>query len=208
MNVLITGGARGLGYELSKQFDTVHVLDVALPKKPLAHVTYHQIDITNDTSVREVLEEIGALDILIHNAAVMLRGTMRCSPEEFDRVWNINVRAAWMLTRHASLSSNAVLVMINSRHGLQAVVDPGMYSFTKQCLSVLASHVRALGYCVKEAFLGPFDGGVSRTGYDADAYAQRDVLSVVDASLLVHKLIISPAQKLVFDNEKKKYFFE
>lgn len=55
------------------------------------------------TAVREVLERFGQIDILVNNAGINIRkDTLDYSPEEWDRVLDTNLKAAFFLTQEVA----------------------------------------------------------------------------------------------------------
>ncbi len=190
--VLITGGAAGLGHALCKSFEgDVHSIDVVDPQQPLEHVTYHTVSVC-DSALKEVLERVGSVDVLINNAGIMRReGVLDISFEDARLLFDVNVFGVWNVTRHTLLSTDAVVVFVNSRHGMRLEPDPAMYSLTKNMLSLLSEVFSQEGVRVKQAFLGPFEGGVSRHGHSAQGYAMRTLHSAEHVANLMRAFIDS-----------------
>jgi NAD(P)-dependent dehydrogenase (short-subunit alcohol dehydrogenase family) len=102
--VLITGAARGLGLEFGRHLLSSghHVLGLDLidadPGFPLIRA-----DVTEPHSVTEAVEaELGGLDVLVNNAAVVQiprRPFWEIPEDEWDRVMSVNVKGTWLVTR-------------------------------------------------------------------------------------------------------------
>ncbi len=119
---VVTGAARGIGraivLELLRQGRIVAGLDInAVQLEELVAVCKQQgyevitkcIDITNSEKLTEVLEELanqlGGIGILVNNAGITRDKLMiQMDDEDFDKVINVNLRAAFVATRIAARS--------------------------------------------------------------------------------------------------------
>jgi 3-oxoacyl-[acyl-carrier protein] reductase len=119
---VVTGAARGIGraivLELLKQGRIVAGLDLnavqleeleAICKQQGYEVITKCIDITNSEKLTEVLEELanqlGGIGILVNNAGITRDKLMiQMNDEDFDKVINVNLRAAFVATRVAARS--------------------------------------------------------------------------------------------------------
>jgi 2-keto-3-deoxy-L-fuconate dehydrogenase len=98
--VIITGGASGIGEAIAllflKQGAVVHVLDYATKTEVINGVHYHQCDVSNQTSVKGVINAIASdqsIDILVNNAGVAHIGNIESTQEEdMDRIYAINIK--------------------------------------------------------------------------------------------------------------------
>jgi NAD(P)-dependent dehydrogenase (short-subunit alcohol dehydrogenase family) len=119
-NILITGGARGLGAAFAeaacKAGGRVAIADIleqrgretaqALNEK--GHdVTFHRLDLAEPDSIAacadDVQSEFGGLDGLVNNGAIATgiggKTMLEIDPEEWDRVMQVNARGPWLMTR-------------------------------------------------------------------------------------------------------------
>lgn len=119
---VVTGAARGIGraivLELLKQGRIVAGLDIIadrlaelekVAKEAGFSVITKCLDITDTKQFTSVLEELasehGGIGILVNNAGVTRDGLiMRMSDEDFDKVIDVNLRAAFVAIRTAARS--------------------------------------------------------------------------------------------------------
>lgn len=126
---LVTGGTRGLGEAMADGLASAGANVVVLSRKEAeARATAERIqtergtkalglgaDVTSSADVDRVvaatLERFGAIDILINNAGINIRGPIdELSYEQFKQVHDINVDGLWLMSR-------AVVPHMKSRSG-------------------------------------------------------------------------------------------
>ncbi len=115
----ITGGAGGIASGLARGFAAAGARLVLVDRDPAvearadelrragAEVTTRTFDITDDEAVRaalaETLESTGRLDVVVNNAAIIVRKPfLEVSLEEWKRVMDINVTACFSVAQHAA----------------------------------------------------------------------------------------------------------
>jgi NAD(P)-dependent dehydrogenase (short-subunit alcohol dehydrogenase family) len=106
-------------------------------------------DVTDDDecgrAVAATVERFGALDALMNNVAVGDRaGLFEVSPERFDELMTINLKSAWLVTRHAVpvMPEGSAIVNVSSV-GARAR-GPGMvYTVAKAALESLTEGAAA-----------------------------------------------------------------
>jgi NAD(P)-dependent dehydrogenase (short-subunit alcohol dehydrogenase family) len=116
---LVTGGNRGLGLAfvrglaeagadvvfVSRDADRNAVAVAELAKEGL-EVAAFDVDITAEDGPRlavdGAVERLGGLDLLLNNAGLAIhRPALEISDDEWDRVFDVNTRSLWRLTRQA-----------------------------------------------------------------------------------------------------------
>ena len=145
-NVLITGGASGIGRlmaleSLKEGADKVIIWDIDEPKgKQLreesgqaGRIAVYRVDVANAAMIREVAQEVledhRRVDILINNAGIVVgKGFKDHEPDDISRTVSINIEGVMQTTR-AFLPSmiergSGHIVNIASAAGLMA--NPGM----------------------------------------------------------------------------------
>ena len=153
--VIITGTSRGIGFELVRQFaDAGHeVLALSRNDKPvmgleMPGVTAWPFDITNPKHIEEVAgwvsQQWGAVDILIHNAGLLLNKPFaETTVDEFRTVYEVNVFGVAALSRALVpfMGTHGHVVMVSSMGGVQGSAKfPGLaaYSSSKGAVITLA----------------------------------------------------------------------
>ncbi|MFC6673350.1 SDR family NAD(P)-dependent oxidoreductase [Marinobacterium aestuariivivens] len=135
--------------------------------------------------VAEAIEFCGGLDILVANAGMMAPGRLsELSLEAWDRLFDVNVRATWLLARAALPAlrlSRGNVVAISSMSGQNPHAGSGAYSASKAAMSMLcrqlAQEVAADGVRVNAVAPGmihtPLTDGIYR---DSEVTARRKTL--------------------------------
>jgi|ERR1700733_10852170 len=155
-NVLVTGAAQGIGFAVAKRFaeegasvfivDRVETAQMAaalekirrVAKSHKALIAGHRADISNEAAVDEAFKTavaaLGQIDILVNNAGIN-RGypSDQFPVEEFDRVLNVNLRAAFILSqltiRHF-LERKIPGVIVNNSSNHESQPKPGYIAYS------------------------------------------------------------------------------
>jgi NAD(P)-dependent dehydrogenase (short-subunit alcohol dehydrogenase family) len=108
-HALVTGGASGIGEatvkELVRAGAFVWIADInvtaaeSLAEKVGSASTLH-LDVTSRESIAAAAAKLDRLDILVNNAGIGLVGSIETTePEDFDRLFDVNVRSVYLVTR-------------------------------------------------------------------------------------------------------------
>ena len=94
------------------------------------------LDITDPQAVAEALDRAGPLDVLVNSAGLARHGpALETTPEDFDAVIGVNLRAAYFLAREAARGmagrGGGVILQISSQMGHVGGWDRSVYCATK-----------------------------------------------------------------------------
>ena len=108
-HALVTGGASGIGEatvkELARAGAFVWIADINVTAAETLADTVGSakaihLDVTSSESIAAAVAHISRLDILVNNAGIGHVGSIEhTEPEDFDRLFNVNVRSVYLVTR-------------------------------------------------------------------------------------------------------------
>ncbi|MEW5814042.1 MAG: SDR family oxidoreductase [Spirochaetota bacterium] len=151
--VLVTGAGTGIGQEIALEFAkqgasvavhyahsekgaTTLVKEITkLDRKVKAFKTdMASIDQINTLS-RQAVDFLGGLDVLVNNAGITMNIPFEnVTPEQFDLLYQVNVRGQFFLTQKTLsdlITSHGVIINITSIHAFQGYTDHSVYAGTK-----------------------------------------------------------------------------
>jgi NAD(P)-dependent dehydrogenase (short-subunit alcohol dehydrogenase family) len=155
-SVIVTGAAKGIGAGIAEAFaGGGWAVGAAARDKAALEQTAKRIggtivtlagDVTdratNDAAVKLAVDRFGGLDAAVGNAGVVIAKLIDDStPEEFDRIFAVNVKALMYLAQaaHKALAkSRGSLTVIASKTGLVAQRNSPLYCATKGAAIQLA----------------------------------------------------------------------
>ena len=143
-SALVTGGASGIGEQTSRVLAgagaKVIIVDIDQAKAAalaaeLPGASYRIFDITDEAAVRQGFEGLEHLDILINNAGIgLVGGVEETEVDDFDRIFRVNVRGLFLVTKAALpllRAARGCIVNIGSVAGLVGVKKRVAYCGTK-----------------------------------------------------------------------------
>ncbi len=164
--ILVTGANKGIGYEVVRQLCALghRVLlsarneakgteAVARLKAEGLHAHFLHMDVVQEEQVRvaaqEVARQFGRLDVLINNAAVLLREDKRVSDDPasvFEQTWRTNVTGPLLTVKYFLPLMQAGSRIINTSSGGGSMTDPvggwsPAYCISKSALNALTRHL-------------------------------------------------------------------
>jgi 3-oxoacyl-[acyl-carrier protein] reductase len=152
---IVTGGARGIGKEISKNlleaglkvcifdvnegeaYSTINGFKNIYGEKS---VSFYKVDITNEKQVEEAVENIvnenGTIDILVNNAGITRDNLiMRMSLEDWKRVIEVNLTGAFIcskfVVKHMIKKRSGKIINISSIVGIHGNAGQCNYSASK-----------------------------------------------------------------------------
>lgn len=149
---IVTGAAQGIGAAIVRALarEGAHVIGVDRPEEEAALVeTVGQhgghalmMDITGPGAARRLVDEAGAVDIVVHNAGVIRDRTLgRMTPEQWDLVMAVNLQAILSINERlladdepGGLKAGGRIVALSSISGLAGNPGQTNYSTTKAAL--------------------------------------------------------------------------
>lgn len=204
MNVLVTGGSRGIGRAIALRFARDGARRVAigyLRNDKAAEATAEELRalgaepvlVRGNVSSERVLGEIaalGPLDVLVHNAATgVIRPALETEDKHWDWTLNANARALLSLTRVVapSMPSGSSIVALSSL-GAQRVLEN--YVLVGTSKAALESLVRYLGVelAPRGIRVNAVSGGVVETGA-LEHFPNKEAMLAAGASNPVGRLV-------------------
>lgn len=98
------------------------------------------LDITDVETTRETLDAMEAVDIVVNSAGMARHGpALETTPEDFDAVMHVNLRAAYFLSTAAARrmidrGKRGSIVHVSSQMGHVGGIDRGVYCASKHAL--------------------------------------------------------------------------
>jgi NAD(P)-dependent dehydrogenase (short-subunit alcohol dehydrogenase family) len=154
---IVTGGAGGLGTAVVAHFleEGARVAAFDLKNEGPAlegavdRLSYHRVDITDEAEVAAAVGDVrtafGLPDVLVNAAAIAGTGkaTHEASVEEFEQVFEVNVKGTFLCTKHVLAGLVAEgrpgsIVNISSTYGVIGNADIPLYHGTKAAVRLLS----------------------------------------------------------------------
>jgi NAD(P)-dependent dehydrogenase (short-subunit alcohol dehydrogenase family) len=166
--VLVTGANRGIGRALAAEALARNARQVyAGIRRPLAHpdarVTPLMLDVTSPDQVLAAAGEVGALDVLINNAGILLRDDLT-DPAAIEHHLAVNLFGTYAMIQAflpALSRSRGAIVNILSVNSLAPMPLMPAYSISKAAAFSLTQSLRVLlaghGVRVHAVLAGPVD---------------------------------------------------
>lgn len=149
-SALVTGGASGIGEHtcrvLTEAGARVIIVDIDKARAEklaaeLPEASYRIFDITDEAAVKTGIEGLGKLDILINNAGIgLVGGVEETETDDFDRIFRINVRGLFLVTKFCLpllRAAKGCIVNIGSVAGLVGVKKRFAYCGTKGAVAAM-----------------------------------------------------------------------
>jgi len=158
---LVTGAGKGIGRDTAKLLAKCGAEVFALSrtqsdldslKEEAPSINILCVDLGDRQTTKAAVENIGPIDLLVNNAAVAaLEPFLEVTPELFEKMMDINVRAAIQVSQIAARTmiarkSGGAIVNLSSQASLVALANHTVYCATKAALdSVTRNMAMELG---------------------------------------------------------------
>jgi enoyl-[acyl-carrier protein] reductase III len=204
VNVLVTGGTRGIGRAIALRFANAGAERIALgymrndsaAEEAASELRALGAEVTlvrgNITSAR-VLEEVGALgplDALVHNAATgVIRPALETEDKHWDWTMNANARALLQLARVAApqMKPGASIVAISSLGAQRVLENYILVGTSKAALESLVRYL-AVELAPRGIRVNAVSGGVVDTGA-LEHFPNRDEMLAAGSANPVGRLV-------------------
>lgn len=168
-NILVTGGASGIGYAISQELlglgANVAVLDLC-ERPPVfegsaGKLLFCRADVTDPQSVNDAVQQaltaFGTIDILVNNAGINIPRLLVDEEHRYEldlQVWNnvmdVNVKGVFLCTQAAAKvmteKKSGVIINMSSECGLEGSEGQSVYAATKNAVNALTrSWAKELG---------------------------------------------------------------
>jgi len=150
---MITGAADGLGCAISKAFSktkaNLFLIDInyeKLIKNNLSNSENLECDLSNIDSVKKLINEFKekqiCIDILIHNAAVLVPKSFEQTTHSYwDEMMNISLNSGYLLSNYVwtnmKKNKNGIIIFVSSRSGVEGFKNESAYCASKHGLEGL-----------------------------------------------------------------------
>lgn len=156
---VVTGGGSGIGRAIAevfaKQGAEVHIIELNEESAKLVvdEITAaggkafaHSCNVTQQSQVQQVFEQIGAMHILVNNAGIAHIGKADTTPEaDFDRVMSVNVKGVYNCLYAAipqlRKAGGGSILNMTSIAALVGIPDRFVYSTTKGAIHAMTMSV-------------------------------------------------------------------
>jgi len=206
---IVTGGGRGIGRAIAlglagagasvviagrtvEQLDSVAKEIAALGGEALTVVTDLTAGDQIEGLVEETVKKFGRIDILVNNAArSFLRSLLDLREDGWDKVFDTNVKAAWLLSRAAARvmieQKGGRIINITTVGAEKAELGMAAYGCSKAALKMLtrcmAREWAPFGILVNA--VGP---GLTRTDFSKPIWSNPDIAKHVESLLPMGRL--------------------
>ncbi|RSN59410.1 short-chain dehydrogenase [Amycolatopsis sp. WAC 04182] len=128
---LVTGASRGIGAAIARRLEQDGIRTIKRSSE--------QADLSTMEGVDKALEGIDSLDILVNNAAAAPQGPIETdTPESFDRLMAVNVKAPYFLIQRAPLNDGGRIVNVSSVATRMANPAQTSFAMTKGALETMS----------------------------------------------------------------------
>jgi NAD(P)-dependent dehydrogenase (short-subunit alcohol dehydrogenase family) len=205
---LVTGASSGIGRAtalalVAAGFDVVGTSRTAANAEPLAGVTFLDLDVASDESVRslvdQVIERFGRIDVLVNNAGVGTAGAAEeSSINQTKEVFDINVFGLIRMTNavlpHMRTQGGGRVVNVSSVLGMIPAPFMAIYAATKHAIDGYSESVdhELREHGIRVLLVEP---AYTSTGFEANSLAPDSPLPLYAAQRDVSREVLAMAMR-------------
>ena len=206
---IVTGGGRGIGRAIAlglarsgasvvvssrtqKEVEAVVEEIKKLGGKAIAVVTDLTVNEQVENLVNVTVKEFGKIDILVNNAArSFLRSLLDLREDGWDKVFNTNVKAVWLLSRSVARKmmerKSGKIINITTVGAEKAELGMAAYGCSKAALKMLTRCMARewAQYGIQVNAVGP---GLTRTDFSKPIWSNPEVAKHVSAAIPMGRL--------------------
>tara|TARA_R110001583_G_scaffold124264_1_gene275696 strand:+ start:644 stop:1369 length:726 start_codon:yes stop_codon:yes gene_type:complete len=150
---VVTGGSSGIGLSIVKLFEQNNYYVFNLDLSPSSFGEYCHCDVTNVKQITDIINNITnqqSIDVLVSNAGIHFSANIEnTSEDDFDKVFNINVKGAYAAVKAVlpsmKANNNGAIIIMSSDQALIAKHNSFAYNLSKAALASMAK-TTALDY--------------------------------------------------------------
>jgi 2-keto-3-deoxy-L-fuconate dehydrogenase len=150
---VVTGGSSGIGLSIVKLFEQNNYYVFNLDLSPSSFGEYCHCDVTNVKQITDIINSITnqqSIDVLVSNAGIHFSANIEnTSEDDFDKVFNINVKGAYAAVKAVlpsmKANNNGAIIIMSSDQALIAKHNSFAYNLSKAALASMAK-TTALDY--------------------------------------------------------------
>ncbi len=185
---VVTGGAKGIGGEIAKDFAREGAIVIVADMGPMSYemenVIPYELNVTDvqgcKTFFDEIIQKYGKIDILVNNAGITRDSmTKKMTDEQWDLVLNVNLKGLFNLVRFIGPQMEEIgggsIINISSVVGVFGNIGQANYA---------ASKAGAIGLTMTWAKEFARKGVPVRVNAIAPGYIMTDILKTVPQELL------------------------
>jgi short-subunit dehydrogenase len=221
MNIVITGGSKGIGKALAEKFlnsknqiiiCSRNESELSATAKELNEnldvVKYFAADLSKKSDVIKfadwVLEQFGSIDILINNAGLFVPGSIYDEPEEnLDKMININLFSAYHLTRALlplmMKKKSGHIFNMSSIAALSAYKNGGSYSISKYAMMGFSKNLREEMKPFNIKVTTVYPGAVYTSSWSGTGVLPSRIMEVNDIADMIYAASLLSPQACVED---------
>lgn len=193
-SAIVTGGARGIGAAIVRQFAREGASMVIVGRSAPSDLDmliqfcadagrpplWIEADISNidlhEQIVRRTVERFGRLDVLVNNAGIQIRERfLEARVESWDRIFGVNLKGPYFLSQRAAIAmeQGGKIINVASVHDKSPHRNNSIYCLTKAAMKMLTKSL-ALELAERRIHVNSISPGAIATNINKDVFADEE----------------------------------